>query len=164
MFRNLLITALAFGALQAQADEVLHLKRVNFLVADLERSLSVYRDVLGFEVFAITESSPTSYSYPVFKLPPEAKLRFASLNSATEVRGFAITEVKGVELPRPAGIHVSTPVIRVADLIDKLARLREMGLEVVDPVESVNAEGLKFVEGAFVDLDGHLVVLYEFTG
>ncbi len=159
--RGLLLVALSALASVAAADDAPHLKRVNFLVADLERALAVYRDVLGFELFAVTESGPTSYSYPVFRLPPEAKLRFATLNSATEVRAFAITEVKGVQLPRPSGPHAVAPVIRVADLAGKLERLRELGVEVVDPVESVTSDGDRFVEAAFVDPDGHLVVVYE---
>lgn len=159
--RGWLFTALAALALTAAADDAPHLKRVNFLVADLERSLALYRDVLGFELFAITESRPTSYSYPVFRLPPEAKLRFATLNSATEVRAFAITEVRGIELPRPAGPFTAAPVLRVVDLAGKVARLRDLGAEVVDPVESVTSDGDRFVEAAFVDPDGHLVVIYE---
>jgi hypothetical protein len=42
-----------------------HVKRPTLLVADLERSLTVYRDVLGFEAGAVVDASPDSFSYPV---------------------------------------------------------------------------------------------------
>jgi catechol 2,3-dioxygenase-like lactoylglutathione lyase family enzyme len=137
------------------------LKRVNLLVRDLDRSLAVYRDILGFRVFAVSESGPESYSYPVFRLPPQAKLRFCTLDSSTETRAFALTEVTGVELPAPPAIHLSAPVIRVGRLDEVRARLEAAGLAVVEPRRSKTAEGRDFRELAFTDPDGHLVVLYQ---
>jgi len=149
----------AHGA-PAAASEVA-LKRVNLLVRDLDRSLTVYRDILGFRVFAITESGPQSYSYPVFKLPPQAKLRFCTLDSSTEVRAFALTEVTGVELPAPPAVHLSAPVIRIERFDEVRAKLEAAGLAVVEPRSSRTAEGQTFREMAFTDPDGHLVVLYQ---
>ncbi len=150
------------------ADEIppgaLHLKRQTLLVADLERSLEIYRDILGFTVARITESSPDSYSYPVFNVPAAATLRFATLDSDTEGRQFALTEVRGATLPRPDpdAIRTSTPVIQVRDFDAVLAALRDAGLEIVEPTTARSADGRLFKEMAFIDLDGHLVVLYEF--
>lgn len=137
------------------------LKRVNLLVRDLERSLAIYRNILGFRVFAITESGPQSYSYPVFRLPPQAKLRFCTLDSSTEVRAFALTEVTGVELPAPPAVHLSAPVIRIERFDEVRAKLETAGLAVVEPRSSKTAEGQTFREMAFTDPDGHLVVLYQ---
>jgi catechol 2,3-dioxygenase-like lactoylglutathione lyase family enzyme len=144
----------------AAAPEVA-LKRVNLLVRDLDRSLAIYRDILGFRVFGISESGPQSYSYPVFRLPPQAKLRFCTLDSSTEVRGFALTEVTGVELPAPPAVHLSAPVIRIERFDEVRARLEAAGLVVVEPRSSKTAEGQTFREMAFTDPDGHLVVLYQ---
>ncbi len=62
---------LASGPVRA-ADEAavrdVALKRVNLLVRDLDRSLAVYRDILGFRNAQVSQSSPQSYSYPVFRL------------------------------------------------------------------------------------------------
>ena len=149
----------AHGA-PAAASEVA-LKRVNLLVRDLDRSLAVYGDILGFRVFAITESGPQSYSYPVFRLPPQAKLRFCTLDSSTEVRAFALTEVTGVELPAPPAVHLSAPVIRIERFDEVRAKLEAAGLAVVEPRSSRTAEGQTFREMAFTDPDGHLVVLYQ---
>ena len=60
-------------------------QRGNIVVADMDRSLEVYRDILGLTVEYTKESEPTSYSYPVFEIPREAKLRFATLNAGPEL-------------------------------------------------------------------------------
>lgn len=156
--------ALASGPLRAAEEAAARevaLKRVNLLVRDLDRSLAVYRDILGFRNAQVSQSSPQSYSYPVFRLPAQAKLRFCTLDSATEVRALALTEVTGIELPAPAPIVTSTPVIRVEDFDEVHARLKAAGLDVVEPRRSKTVEGRDFRELAFTDPDGHLVVLYE---
>lgn len=137
------------------------LKRVNLLVRDMQRSLAVYRDILGFRVFQCSDSTPQSFSYPVFRLPPQAKLHFCTLDSSTEVRALALTEVTGVELPPQPAIRLSAPVIRVGHLDEVRTRLEAAGLDVVEPRRSKTAEGREFVELAFIDPDGHLVVLYQ---
>lgn len=156
--------ALASGPVRAAEDAAARevaLKRVNLLVRDLDRSLAVYRDILGFRNAQVSQSSPQSYSYPVFRLPAQAKLRFCTLDSATEVRALALTEVTGIELPAPAPIVTSAPVIRVEDFDEVHARLKAAGLDVVEPRRSKTVEGRDFRELAFTDPDGHLVVLYE---
>jgi len=137
------------------------LKRVNLLVRDMQRSLAIYRDILGFRVFHCADSSPQSFSYPVFRIPTQAKLHFCTLDSSTEVRALALTEVRGVDLPAQPAMHLSAPVIRVQRFDEVLAKLRTAGLDVVEPRRSRTAEGHEFTELAFTDPDGHLVVLYQ---
>jgi catechol 2,3-dioxygenase-like lactoylglutathione lyase family enzyme len=160
-----LLAVLLAGLPARAADEPalreVALKRVNLLVRDLDRSLAVYRDILGFRNAQVSESSPQSYSYPVFRLPPEARLRFCTLDSATEVRALALTEVRGIELPPAGAIALSTPVIRVDRFDEVHARLKAAGLAVVEPRTSRTVEGRDFRELAFTDPDGHLVVLYQ---
>jgi hypothetical protein len=75
---------------------------------------------------------------------------------------LAIIEVRGVHLARPSsGVRTAAAVIRVGALREKLAALRQLELEVA---EAVHSEGLPFLDAAFVDPDGHLVVLYDFAG
>lgn len=155
-----LATAQLRPASAAETQEVA-LKRVNLLVGDLDRSLAIYRDILGFRVFEISESSPQSYSYVVFGIPAAAKLRFATLDSSTETRALALTEVKGVDLPVRPSFGTSSPVIRITHFNDVLARLRAAGLRVVEPRRSKTPEGREFSELGFTDPDGHVVVLYQ---
>lgn len=137
-------------------------KRVTLVVSDLDRSLEIYRDILGFTLDGIMDSSEASYSYPVFKIDPEAKIRFATLSAGpAQVRTMALTEVTGIELPKPGRPHMTASVIRVDDLEGTFKKLEAMGLETVPPKIAERPGEFKFVEQAFVDFDGHLIVLYQ---
>jgi catechol 2,3-dioxygenase-like lactoylglutathione lyase family enzyme len=140
---------------------VVQVKRPNLVVADMDRALRVYRDILGFKVFALDPSGPESYSYPVFKFPKDGKLRMATLNTPTGVRVLALTELKGAPLPPEPLPHRSAIVVEVKGIEQIMARVAAEGLAVVPPKPSKTPEGLTFIEQAFEDHDGHLVVLYE---
>jgi catechol 2,3-dioxygenase-like lactoylglutathione lyase family enzyme len=137
-------------------------KRVTLVVADMERSLEIYRDILGFDLDGISESSEDSYSYPVFKVDPEASIRFATLSAGTQqVRTLALVEVTGMDLPEPSKPIMTASVIRVHDLDAVIDRLKGLELEVMEQ-ETAEREGeFRFKEQAFIDFDGHLIVLYE---
>lgn len=156
----LLSTGLTFA--DESAYDGAHFKRVTFVVADMERSLQIYRDILGFTLDGIMDSSHASYSYPTFKIDPEAELRFATLSAGPEqVRTMALTEVTGMKLPKPGRPFMTASVIRVGDLDGVFEKLEALGLETVEPTISERKGEFKFKEGAFVDFDGHLVVLYQ---
>lgn len=135
-------------------------KRVTLVVADIERSLTVYRDILGFTINYIKDSASDSYSYPVFKIPKEAKIRFATLDSPTQERTLALTEVTGCELPKASVPIMSASVIKVEDLAGIIEKIKALGLETTEPATDSN-EYFTFLEQAFIDFDGHLIVLYE---
>jgi len=170
--RYLLIAAvLSFSACKAEPAvspastapviEYPHFKRPNLVVSDLEKSLTIYRDILEFEVGDISESSSDSFSYPVFNIPADAKLRSVTLNEAAEARVIALTEVTGADMAAlPNTPHRTAHVIGVTDLRSKIKKVQALGLDIT---ESKIAGGVdfEFIEQAFVDFDGHLVVLYE---
>jgi len=137
------------------------IKRPNLVVADLDRALRVYRDILGFKVFSIDASGPESYSYPVFKFPKQAKLRMATLNTESGVRILALTEMTGAPLPPKPVPHRDAIVIEVRGIEQIIERVKAEGLTVVPAKASKTPEGRTFIEQAFEDHDGHLVVLYE---
>ena len=138
------------------------LKRINLCVADMERSLKVYRDILGFTVNHMKDSDSDTYSYPVFVFPKEAKLRFATLDTPTQERTLAITEVRGVTLPKLPIPHTSAVVINCINMDEVIAKVKAMGLKVVPEQPLPGPDGKpKGRETAFVDPDGHLVVLYK---
>jgi catechol 2,3-dioxygenase-like lactoylglutathione lyase family enzyme len=139
-------------------------KRATLVVADIDRSLRIYRDVLGFHLDGVSESGPDSYSYPVFRIPSSAKVRFATLSAGkVQARTLALIEVKGVSLDRPRAPLTAASVIRTHDLKRDIESLRGLGLEITAPKLAKGAE-FDFEEAAFVDPDGHLVVLYEILG
>lgn len=135
-------------------------KRVTLVVADIERSLTIYRDILGFTVNSLDDSAEDSYSYPVFKIPKAAKIRFATLDSPEQERTLGLTEVKGCTLPKPTTPIMSASVIKVEHLPGVITKLQNLGLETTEP-ETDSNERFTFLEQAFIDFDGHLIVLYE---
>ena len=138
-------------------------KRGNIVVADIDRALTIYRDILGFSVDTISDPTNESYSYPVFEIPKEATLRFATLSTPTQTRTLAMTEITGIELQKPTPPHLATNVIRVNDMERIMNKIEALGLKTVREERATIPEGISFVERAFVDYDGHLVVLYELT-
>ena len=149
------------GAGLAAADAMPHVKRPNLVVVDIERSLKIYRDILGFEASDIRTGGPDSYSYPVFNVPTEAKLRFVSLDEPREARVLNLTEISGATLVRPPEApHASAIVIGITDLRGKFGRLSDLGLTITDP-KVADGVDFRFVEQAFIDYDGHLIVCYE---
>jgi len=138
------------------------LKRINLCVADMERSLKVYRDILGFTVNHLKGSASDSYSYPVFMFPKEAKLRFATLDSPTQERTLALTEVRGITLPKMPIPHMTAVVLNCVNFDEVVTKAKAMGLKVVPEQPLPDLDGKpKGRETAFVDPDGHLVVLYK---
>ena len=125
----------------AELDNSLHVKRPNLVVADMGRALSVYRDILGFSVSNLSTSGPQSYSYPVFRFPAQARLRFATLDTPNEVRALALTEVRGIDLPARPLPHQTAVVVRVADLAGTIARIDALGLATVTPRRAVSSDG-----------------------
>ncbi|MEQ8733736.1 MAG: VOC family protein [Rhodospirillaceae bacterium] len=136
-------------------------KRINLCVSDLDRSLEIYCDILGFTIDYQKVSAEDSYSYPVFTLPKEAKLRFATLNSKSQERTMALTEVKGIELPPMPVPRMVAAVINCPKFDEVLEKVAAAGLEVIPPQILPNPDGTaKGRESAFIDPDGHLIVIY----
>ena len=46
----------------------INFQRANYVVTDLEQSLKLYRDVLGFKVIFNKDAPEDSYSYDVFDI------------------------------------------------------------------------------------------------
>ena len=135
-------------------------KRVTLVVADIDKSLEIYQDILGFTINSRKPSDDDSYSYTVFNIPQEAKISFATLDSPEQNRTIGLTEVKGVELPKHNGIHMAASVIKVSDLDGIMSKIKALGLSFTEPEMDGN-DHFTFKEQAFVDFDGHLIVLYE---
>jgi hypothetical protein len=85
----------------------------------------------------------------------------ASLSTDTAVRTLALTELTGVPLPPKPVPHRDAIVIEVKGIEQIMERIKAEGLTVVPPKPSKTPEGLTFIEQAFEDFDGHLIVLYE---
>lgn len=145
----------------AAVHEMPHVKRPNLVVADLDRSVRIYQDILGLQASEPSVSGENSFSYPVFNIPKGTPMRSLTLSEPGEARVMALTELKGIPLPKPhSAPFMSTVVIGITDLESKFAALESMGLEVTETRIAGGVE-FKFIEQAFVDPDGHLIVCYE---
>lgn len=137
-------------------------QRANIVVESIERSLVIYRDILGLTVDYIKDSLPTSYSYPVFEFPREAKLRFCTLSTTEQVRTLALTEVTGIDLPPTPRPQRSANVFQVDDVGETVAELKRVeGVTLFEEETLHTQDGRVGREQGFLDPDGHLVVIYS---
>lgn len=139
-------------------------KRQLYVVTDMERALTLWRDVLGLIPGEITTSGPNSYSREVFNIPARAAMRFCTLSAGpTQVRTLALLEVRGVRLPRKTGIRTTGAVINANGRLDAIIeRAREMRLTVFSRRALKSATQGTGVEQGFLDWDGNVIVLYQF--
>ena len=141
----------------------LRFQRANTLVADLDRALTFYRDVLGFEVVFTKASEADSYSYDVFGIDPSHALRFCVLRTEGQANVMALTEVPGLA-PCTASPRRAAIVLEARDIEDAVAGARALGLTVHREDRLVTQDGREGVEFGVVDFDGNLVVLYRIDG
>jgi hypothetical protein len=139
-------------------------KRQLYVVTDMERALTLWRDVMGLQPGAITISGPNSYSREVFNIPLSAAMRFCTLSAGpAQVRTLALLEVRGVALPPKTGIRTTGAVINANGRLNKIiASARGMGLTIFEPRVLESATQGRGTEQGFLDWDGNVIVLYEF--
>lgn len=144
-------------------DKQVRFQRANFVVADLDRALTFYKDVLGFSEEYRLGHNPESYSLSVFEIPDGATLGFVTLNSPTQRRVMALTEMKGVELPPVPHPRRSAIVVEVGDPDAVMEGARRLGLHVYREEKLVTGDGRIGREIGIVDFDENLVVIYKIT-
>jgi len=142
------------------AKAAVRFQRANYVVADLERALDFYVGVLGLSVDFIKDSDAASYSYAVFEIPKDARIRFAVLSAPDQDRVMALTEITGTPLtpaphPRRAAIVLETPDI---DAVAERARAR--GFAVCPEGVLLTFDGRHGRELGLVDHDDNLTVVY----
>ncbi|MEM7728887.1 MAG: VOC family protein [Pseudomonadota bacterium] len=138
----------------------LRFQRANHVVADLDRALSFYRDVLGFDVAFIKDSDPDSYSYDVFELP-RAPMRFCVLSAGGQKNVMALTENPHMR-PAPAPRH-SAIILEIPEIDRVVEQSKALGLTVYPEDHLITKDGRKGREVGIVDFDGNLVVVYLIT-
>lgn len=140
----------------------IRLQRSNFVVANIERSLTFYRDVLGFTVPFIKESAADSYSYDVFEIDKSQPMRFAVLATPEQANVMALTEVPNAP-PIIAAPRRSAIVLEVVEIDRVVKESKALGLKVYAEDHLVTKDGREGREIGIVDFDGNLVVIYLIT-
>lgn len=137
-------------------------QRANFIVADIDRALTFYRDVLGLELVFIKESAEDSYSYDVFEIDKSNKMRFAVLAALGQPNVVALTEVPNAKpitkMPRRSAI-----ILEILEIDRVVSEAKEIGLKVYGEEKLITKDGREGREIGIVDFDGNLVVIYLIT-
>lgn len=142
-------------------SNVVRFQRANFVVADMERSLTFYRDILGFAIEFELGHNPDSYSIPVFEIPPGAELKFCTLNSPTQRRVMALSEFGGIDMPALPHPRRSAIVLECSDPDFVMDGARKLGLHVYQEGRLKTHDGRVGREIGIVDFDDNLVVIYS---
>ena len=141
-------------------NNYLRFQRGNYVVRDIDKSLTFYQEVLGFDLAFLKDSPDDSYSYPVFEIEKRHKLKFAVLSTEDQVRVMALTEVPAelepLPMPRRAAI-----VLEVGDVDAVCEGAAALGLHVYEEEELHTHDGRVGREVGIVDFDGNLVVIYH---
>lgn len=136
-------------------------QRANFVVANLDRALSFYVDVLGFEVTYRQGHNPDSYSIDLFEIPAGAQLGFAILSLPGQPRVMALTEIAGIDLPPSQHPRRAALVLEAGHPDQVAASAGELGLQVY-PAEVLHThDGRTGREIGIVDFDDNLVLVYR---
>jgi catechol 2,3-dioxygenase-like lactoylglutathione lyase family enzyme len=142
----------------------MYVKRPALVVDNLERSLEIYRDILGFKVQFIKPSVDNSYSYDVFNIPRHIPMRFATLTAdGPEVSIFGLIEAPGARsTPNKSNVRASAVVIHVDDLDGMVVRLQQRDdLQILPEFALTTQDGRKGREVGMIDPDGHAILLYH---
>lgn len=137
-------------------------QRANFVVASIDRALTFYKGVLGFDLVFIKDSDADSYSYDVFEIGRSNNMRFAVLGTPQQANVMALTEVPSAKpiqnTPRRCAI-----ILEIADIDNVVEQSKALGLKVYPEDNLVTKDGREGREIGIVDFDGNLVVIYLIT-
>lgn len=151
---------------QVFADDQMRFQRSNHLVSDLDRSLRVYRDVLGLKLEAVRTLPRGGYAYDLFQIPATATLRFAVFSSPSQKNILALTEVKEAgELPHqePFRFPRVAIVLESPDFDHVIRRAEVEGLTLFDENAFATSDGRPGRQRGFHDHDGNLIVVYKIS-
>ncbi|MDH3619913.1 MAG: hypothetical protein OER91_03420 [Gammaproteobacteria bacterium] len=135
-------------------------RRWSPIVSDLDATIHLYTEILGFELGDVSIDPPTSYVYEVFGISPDVRTRHATFHAGEDKRVLSVVEVPGARLVRAGGSpRMSAALFNANGRFDEIvARLTAEGFEMMSP----HKLGEQGIEIGFIDRDGHLYALYEY--
>lgn len=127
----------------------------------MRRALEFYVGVLDLTLDFEKESEPTSYSYQVFDIPPDAKIKFAVLSAPGQPRVMALTEITNLQVDRLTHPRRSAIVLETPDIDSVAGRARNSGFTVCEEGELLTFDGRIGRELGLIDADDNLSVIYS---
>lgn len=135
------------------------IRRWSPIVSNLDDTMRLFTDILGFELASLTNDPQTSYVFDMFNIDRSVVTRHAVFHAGPDQRVLSVVEVPGLA-PVRSGEQVrrSALLINANGRFDEIrALLSESGYETIAP-HRLGSEG---IEMGFIDRDGHLYALYE---
>jgi catechol 2,3-dioxygenase-like lactoylglutathione lyase family enzyme/uncharacterized protein (DUF1330 family) len=133
-----------------------NMRRTTLVVANLDRALALYRDVLAFKANEPRSLAPDASGRMIFNIPDGEPVRFLSLNAGEQRDILGLIEVPSYQ-PQRKGVRPAALVIRVPGPLEAiLPRVTAAGATLMRPTMAGANK-----EQALLDADGNLVVLYE---
>ncbi|MEM1103991.1 MAG: VOC family protein [Pseudomonadota bacterium] len=150
----------AQAAAQEAHDGAL-LKRVTLMVADIDRALTIYEDILGFGVARGGVAEEDSARFELLGAPSNGVVEVATLNAGdTQVAALALVE-RPLGTAAAGGTPGLGPLFRVPDITEIFWRIEALGLRTSKPLVIEGPAKFDYRQRAFVDYDGHVVTLYQ---
>ncbi len=143
-----------------------YVHRTNIVVADIDRSLKIYRDILGFKVAFKVPIRSAGIVHETFGLDDDVKARIAMLSMGEKdalgrvQRPIGLSEVPGYEAPE-RGIYESALIIEIDpkdDIKELYDRLSAEGLEMGELMDLPIPPRTEF---PFTDYDGHRIIIMQ---
>ena len=161
----LLICGVVFS-LQLAAEQTIYgglmVKRVAVVVADIDRSLELYRDILGFQIVQDQPMDQSPFNYAVFNAKPGTLKRTVKFSTGPEQqRVLGLFEVEGYPGKDENDINDLGLAVRVDNYGDVIKGLRAGDYRIIGEEPLYTPEGDTGEEVAFLDHDGHMLVAYQ---
>lgn len=148
----------------AASPRIINFQRANYVVSNMEQSLKLYCDVLGFKVEFMKDSPEDSYSYDVFNIDKSITMGFAVLSTEDEPRCMALTELRNTKLDAMPSPRRAAIVLRIEHFDEVIQGAKDLGLDVYDEHHLETNDGRIGRELGIIDFDGNLVVIYCIVG
>lgn len=157
-FLPVVLGLVALGHSHLASSEGAGFRRWSPVVSNLEDTIHLYTDILGFELGEVTEDPPESYVYKVFNVPPGIVTRHALFHDGDQKRVLSIVEIPGLAPQETDGVRRSLTLFNARGRFDAIVdRLTAEGYATLPP----QALGSSGIEMGFRDRDGHLYALYQ---
>ncbi len=151
----------AYAAENEEVYDGSYVRRPTLVVSDMDASLALYRDILGFRLGSLKEDPKDSYVFEAFNVPLEATAMHATLDSDDEKRTLSLVEYRAMDaIDAKSGLRRAAVLVNANGRFEEIkSQLEQGGYHLLSP----HPLGENGVEMGFLDPDGHLIVIYEFN-